>query len=61
MVVMGDGINDVFVFKEVDIGLLMGIVGIEVVKESLDIIILDDNFIFVVKVVCWGCFVYVNI
>lgn len=28
----------------------MGIVGIEVVKESFDIIIFDDNFIFVVKV-----------
>lgn len=29
----------------------MGILGIEVVKESLDIIILDDDFVLVVKVV----------
>lgn len=61
VVVIGDGINDVLVLKEVDIGLFMGIVGIEVVKESFDIIILDDNFMFVVKVVWWGRFVYVNI
>lgn len=36
------------------IGLVMGIVGIEVVKESFDIIILDDNFVFIVKV-CEYC------
>lgn len=33
------------------IGLVMGIAGTEVVKESSDIIILDDNFVFIVKVI----------
>ncbi|RWW31343.1 hypothetical protein GW17_00004029 [Ensete ventricosum] len=57
------------------IGLSMGIQGTEVAKESSDIIILDDNFASVVKVlvvnldskvksrevVCWGRSVYANI
>ncbi|KAK6942036.1 hypothetical protein RJ641_027413 [Dillenia turbinata] len=44
-----------------DIGLAMGIQGTEVAKESSDIIILDDNFSSVVKVVRWGRSVYANI
>ncbi|KAJ1429225.1 P-type ATPase [Sesbania bispinosa] len=47
--------------KEADIGLSMGIQGTEVAKESSDIIILDDNFASVVKVVRWGRSVYANI
>ncbi|GKF11114.1 calcium-transporting ATPase 5, plasma membrane-type protein, partial [Tanacetum coccineum] len=43
-----------------DIGLTTGIAG-TVAKESSDIIILDDNFAFVVKVVRWGRSVYANI
>ncbi|RWW35395.1 hypothetical protein BHE74_00059684 [Ensete ventricosum] len=60
---------------QADIGLSMGIQGTEVAKESSDIIILDDNFASVVKVlvvnldskvksrevVCWGRSVYANI
>ncbi|CAJ2649840.1 unnamed protein product [Trifolium pratense] len=44
-----------------EIGLAMGIQGTEVAKESSDIIILDDNFASVVKVVKWGRSVYANI
>uniref|UniRef100_A0ACD5V6V2 Uncharacterized protein n=2 Tax=Avena sativa TaxID=4498 RepID=A0ACD5V6V2_AVESA len=59
--VTGDGTNDAPSLHEADIGLSMGIQGTEVAKESSDIIILDDNFASVVKVVRWGRSVYANI
>ncbi|XP_024382480.1 calcium-transporting ATPase 8, plasma membrane-type [Physcomitrium patens] len=59
--VTGDGTNDAPALHEADIGLSMGIAGTEVAKESSDIIILDDNFTSVVKVVRWGRSVYANI
>ncbi|GMH16066.1 hypothetical protein Nepgr_017907 [Nepenthes gracilis] len=59
--VTGDGTNDAPALHEADIGLSMGIAGTEVAKESSDIIILDDNFASVVKVVRWGRSVYANI
>ncbi|KAK7388158.1 hypothetical protein VNO78_22965 [Psophocarpus tetragonolobus] len=59
--VTGDGTNDAPALHEADIGLAMGIQGTEVAKESSDIIILDDNFTSVVKVVKWGRSVFANI
>ncbi|XP_061993798.1 calcium-transporting ATPase 10, plasma membrane-type-like [Rosa rugosa] len=46
--------NDAHTLHEADIGLAMGIQGTEVVKESSDIIILDDNFATVAKGFRWG-------
>ncbi|XP_059665845.1 calcium-transporting ATPase 8, plasma membrane-type-like [Cornus florida] len=59
--VTGDDTNDADALHEADIGLAMGIHGAEVAKESSDVIILDDNFGSVVKVVRWGRSVYANI
>lgn len=59
--VTGDGTNDAPALNEADVGLSMGIQGTEVAKESSDIIILDDNFATVVKVVRWGRSIYLNI
>lgn len=59
--VTGDGTNDAPALREADIGLAMGIQGTEVAKENSDILILDDNFASVVKVVRWGRSVYLNI
>ncbi|XP_031480261.1 calcium-transporting ATPase 5, plasma membrane-type-like isoform X2 [Nymphaea colorata] len=59
--VTGDGTNDAPALHEADIGLAMGIQGTEVAKENSDIIIIDDNFSSVVKVVRWGRSVYANI
>ena len=50
IVVIGDETNDAPALKEADIGLLMGIQGTEVAKESSDIVISNDNFTSVVTV-----------
>ncbi|GLT78632.1 hypothetical protein SLA2020_501610 [Shorea laevis] len=61
-VVAVNGIKDSdLVLKEAHVGLSSGIQGTEVAKESSDIVISDDNFVTVVKVLRWGRCVYTNI
>jgi len=59
--VTGDGTNDAPALKLSDVGLAMGIMGTEVAKSAADIIILDDNFVSIVRSVLWGRNVYDNI
>nr|XP_011464734.1 PREDICTED: calcium-transporting ATPase 10, plasma membrane-type-like isoform X3 [Fragaria vesca subsp. vesca] len=46
--------NDAHALHEADIGIAMSVQGTEVVKESSDIIILDDNFTTIAKSFKWG-------
>lgn len=51
LVFVGDGINDVFVLVRVDIGIVMGGLGLDVVIEVVDIVLMIDEFFKIVKVI----------
>ena len=59
--VTGHCTNDSPAMKEADVGLSMGIQGTEVAKESSYIVILDDDFASVAKILRWARCVYKNI
>ena len=59
--VTGDGINDAPAIKNADVGIVMGISGSEITKETADVVLLDDSFATVVKTVAFGRNVYKNL
>lgn len=61
MAVTGDGIADARALKIANVGFCMGQAGVQVAKESSDIILLDDNFKSVFRACQWGRNIYDNV
>lgn len=54
---IGDGVNDVFVLVQVDVGIVIGF-GIDVVVEIVDIVLVDSDFKDIVMLIFFGKVIY---